>query len=112
MSAQHPAGPVDPVTPLDGNVLAGRLGALFAVEVTTLVVVCGACGASGALAEAVVELDDEAAIVRCRACTHTLFTVLGDAGAAPRIHREHRRTGAEAVNQRGTSPRQAPVSAP
>lgn len=78
MSAHHPAGPVDPVTPLDGNVLAGRLGALFAVEVTTLVVVCGACGASGALAEAVVELDDEAAIVRCRACTHTLFTVLGD----------------------------------
>ena len=63
MSAQHPAGPVDPVTPLDGNVLAGRLGALFAVEVTTLVVVCGACGASGALAEAVVELDGKGIVV-------------------------------------------------
>jgi DNA-directed RNA polymerase subunit RPC12/RpoP len=38
--------------------------------------VCGGCGSAAPLAEAVVELDEVAAIVRCRTCTHTLLTVL------------------------------------
>jgi uncharacterized Zn finger protein len=37
---------------------------------------CGGCGAVAVFAEAVVEMDDDAAIVRCRSCTHTLFTLL------------------------------------
>jgi hypothetical protein len=61
---------------VDGNAAAGMLWDVFEADVTTLVGVCGGCGASARLAEAVVELDDVAAIVRCRSCTHTLFTVL------------------------------------
>lgn len=61
---------------LDGNVLAGALMSLFGPDATMLTVECGGCGAVARLAEAVVEQDDVAAIVRCRSCTHTLFTVL------------------------------------
>lgn len=63
---------------VDGNALAGLLSDAFAGESTLLVGVCGGCGSSAPLAETVVELDDTAAIVRCRSCTHTLFTVLRD----------------------------------
>lgn len=66
---------------VDGNALAGMLADVFDGEVTMLVGVCGGCGSAAALAEAVVELDDVAAIVRCRSCTHTLFTVLRDGDA-------------------------------
>jgi hypothetical protein len=61
---------------LDGNAAAGILSDVFAGDVTTVVGVCGGCGAVAPLAEAVVELDEAAAIVRCRGCTHTLVTVL------------------------------------
>lgn len=67
------AAPADIV---DGNAIAGMLMDLFGADVTALVGTCGACGSLAALAEAVVELDRYAAIVRCRSCTHTLFTVL------------------------------------
>ncbi|MBW9119077.1 hypothetical protein JNB63_03130 [Microbacterium trichothecenolyticum] len=63
---------------VDGNAAAGMLWDVFGADVTALVGVCGGCGDTSALAEAVVELDEAAAIVRCRACTHTLFTVLRD----------------------------------
>jgi hypothetical protein len=61
---------------VDGNAVAGLLAEVFGSETTTLVGVCGGCRAAGPLAETVVEIDDAAAIVRCRSCTHTLFTVL------------------------------------
>lgn len=61
---------------VDGNAVAGMLWDVFGADVTVLIGVCGSCGAEARLAEAVVELDDVVAIVRCRACTHTLFTVL------------------------------------
>ena len=61
---------------LDGNAAAGILSEIFVGDVTTVVGKCGGCGAIAALAEAVVELDEVAAIVRCRGCTHTLVTVL------------------------------------
>ena len=64
---------------VDGNALAGVLTEVFEGDVTARVGVCGGCGAAAPLAETVVELDDVAAIVRCRSCTHTLFTVLRDA---------------------------------
>ena len=63
---------------VDGNAAAGMLWDVFEADVTALVGVCGGCGDASALAEAVVELDETAAIVRCRSCTHTLFTVLRD----------------------------------
>lgn len=61
---------------LDGNVLAGVLSDLFAGDPTLVVIACGHCGATGALGGTVVEADDVAYIVRCRACTRTLLTVL------------------------------------
>ena len=61
---------------VDGNAAAGMLWDVFGTDVTTLVGVCGGCGSAAPLAETVVELDETAAIVRCRSCTHTLVTVL------------------------------------
>lgn len=66
---------------VDGNAVAGLLSELFDGDVTVLVGVCGGCGSVASIAEAVVELDEAAAIVRCRSCTHTLFTVLRDGDA-------------------------------
>lgn len=63
---------------VDGNAAAGMLWDVFGADVTALIGVCGGCGDASTVAEAVVEIDDVAAIVRCRACTHTLFTVLRD----------------------------------
>ncbi|MBW9093875.1 hypothetical protein JNB62_09290 [Microbacterium jejuense] len=65
---------------VDGNAAAGMLWDVFGADVTALVGVCGGCGAAAPFAETVVELDESAAIVRCRSCTHTLFTVLRDDG--------------------------------
>lgn len=68
------------VSHFDGNALAGALSSLFAVDPTMLVVECSSCGATGALAGTDVERDAYAAIVRCRSCTHTLFTVIDHDG--------------------------------
>ncbi|GAA2015276.1 hypothetical protein GCM10009739_30560 [Microbacterium ulmi] len=65
---------------VDGNALAGALTEVFAADATTIEVECGGCGARRALAEAVVERDAAAAIVRCRDCTHTLLTILHEGG--------------------------------
>lgn len=69
---------------VDGNAAAGLLSEAFEGDVTMLVGVCGGCGAMAPIAETVVELDESAAIVRCRSCTHTLLTVLR-AGEGVRI---------------------------
>ncbi|WP_458041612.1 MULTISPECIES: DUF6510 family protein [Bacteria] len=61
---------------VDGNVLAGALGRLFGGEPTEMVAVCASCGSAARIAEAWVEIDDTAAIVRCRSCTKTLATVM------------------------------------
>jgi hypothetical protein len=65
---------------VDGNAAAGLLWDVFEADVTALVAVCGGCRQGAPVAEAVVEIDDTAAIVRCRTCTHTLFTVLRHEG--------------------------------
>lgn len=63
---------------VDGNAVAGMLSDVLSGDATTLVGTCAGCGAVAFVAEAVVELDDVAAIIRCRTCTHTLLTVLQD----------------------------------
>lgn len=63
---------------VDGNVLAGLLDDVLEGDATTMIGVCGGCGARGALAETVVEIDEVGAIARCRSCSHTLLTVLRD----------------------------------
>ncbi|WP_194395518.1 DUF6510 family protein [Microbacterium atlanticum] len=67
---------------VDGNAAAGMLWDVFGADVTGVRAVCGGCGSTAPMAEAIVELDETAAIVRCRGCTHTLVTVLrGERGA-------------------------------
>ena len=61
---------------VDGNAAAGILSEVFTGDVTRMLAECGGCGSVAPLAEAVVEIDETAAIVRCRGCTHTLVTVL------------------------------------
>ncbi|GAA5197684.1 hypothetical protein GCM10025773_08810 [Microbacterium jejuense] len=65
---------------VDGNAVAGMLWDVFEADITSVVGVCGGCGSAAPFAETTVELDEAAAIVRCRSCTHTLFTVLRDEG--------------------------------
>ncbi len=63
---------------VDGNVLAGLLAGVLEGDATMLVGVCAGCGSAAALAQTIVEIDETAAIARCRTCTHTLLTVLQD----------------------------------
>ena len=63
---------------VDGNVLAGLLSDVLDGDATSLVGTCAGCGSEAALAETRVEIDEAAAIARCRSCTHTLLTVLRD----------------------------------
>jgi hypothetical protein len=65
---------------VDGNALAGLMADVMDGDVTLLVGTCAGCGSAAPLAEAVVEIDEAAAIARCRSCTHTLLTVLRDDG--------------------------------
>ena len=60
---------------LDGNASAGALQAIFAFEMTQVVVTCGGCGASNLIAETVVYMSGMGTIVRCPACDHVLIRV-------------------------------------
>lgn len=78
-SPRHGAPPDEPHAPVrhvDGNALAGLLADVFATDMTMAVLACGHCRQTGPFAGAVVEDDGAAAIIRCRACTRTLLTVL------------------------------------
>ena len=75
MTTRHPdSGPAH-VNRVDGNALAGFLDDPLTVDPTVAVAECGRCRARFPLAETVVEVDEVSAIVLCRSCTHTLFTV-------------------------------------
>lgn len=63
---------------VDGNAIAGMLSDIFNGDTTMLAWRCGTCGTSGPMAEAIVDIDPECAIVLCRGCTHTLFTLFRD----------------------------------
>ena len=59
--------------PLDGNVLAGPLSALFAAEVTTATVSCEGCGRAGVLAAGVVYGAPMGLVLRCPGCGEALL---------------------------------------
>ncbi|MFG6445177.1 DUF6510 family protein [Microbacterium sp. P07] len=61
---------------VDGNAVAGLFSDLQHSDATLIELTCGSCDRHSVLAEALVELDDVGAIVRCRACTHTMLTLL------------------------------------
>jgi hypothetical protein len=65
---------------LDGNSLAGVLGALFHHDLTKAIGTCGECGRSGALAETRVYAHAPGAVVRCAGCEAVLLTIVEDAG--------------------------------
>ena len=59
---------IEDSTALDGNAAAGALEALLAFDVTTAIVRCGACDASGPLAELRFYGSPRAMVLRCRTC--------------------------------------------
>jgi hypothetical protein len=65
-----------PASIVDGNAVAGMLAEVLRGDATALATTCGSCGSRARLAEAVVELCADSAVVRCRSCTHTLVTLV------------------------------------
>jgi hypothetical protein len=63
-------------TYLDGNVLAGPLGEVFAVDLTSAVGQCATCGARAAMAQAHVYLDSPGAVARCQTCGQVLLRLV------------------------------------
>ena len=58
---------------LDGNAAAGVLGEVFSFEVTMAEYVCGGCGRTGRLGEAMVyEVRGLGIVVRCPSCDNAL----------------------------------------
>ena len=62
-------------THLDGNMLAGALGEVFAVDVTTALGQCASCGASQALGQAMVYTDAPGLVARCPNCGEVVLRV-------------------------------------
>ena len=65
---------------LDGNVLAGTLGEVFAVDITTAIGQCASCSTSGAMGEALVYTDAPGLVARCRTCGEVVLRVNRTAG--------------------------------
>ena len=60
---------------LDGNAAAGPLQEIFAVEMTTAIATCAACGAADALG-ATRAFRGAGVVLRCRACDNALVTIV------------------------------------
>lgn len=69
-------------TYLDGNALAGPLGEVFAVDLTTAMSQCASCGARAAIAQAHVYLDSPGAVARCQSCGQVLLRLVRSADRA------------------------------
>ncbi|MDN5765674.1 MAG: DUF6510 family protein [Humibacillus sp.] len=57
---------------LDGNALAGPMAELFAVDVTTALVMCNDCGAAKPLAEQAAYVGGPGSVLRCSGCSSVL----------------------------------------
>ena len=62
---------------LDGNAVAGLLQEVFAVEMTTAIATCGACGAAEAIGGTHV-FRGAGIVMRCRHCDNALVTIVKD----------------------------------
>lgn len=69
-------------TYLDGNVLAGPLGEVFAVDPTSAVGQCASCGARAAMGQAHVYLDSPGTVARCQSCGQILLRLVRTADRA------------------------------
>ncbi len=66
----------------DGNALAGPVGNLFRVDVTTAIGRCTACGRTAPMAEVRVFDHAPGVIARCPACDQVLLRLVRDRGRA------------------------------
>jgi hypothetical protein len=62
---------------LDGNAVAGMLREVFAVEMTTAIATCGACGASEAIGATKV-FRGAGIVMRCPHCGNVLAAIVED----------------------------------
>lgn len=62
---------------LDGNAVAGLLQEVFAVEMTTAIATCGACGAAEAIGATQV-FRGAGIVMRCPHCGNVLATIVED----------------------------------
>ena len=60
----------------DGNMLAGPLADVFAVEVTTAVARCAGCGRSSVVAELAVYGPEPGLVARCPGCADVLLRLV------------------------------------
>lgn len=67
---------------LDGNVLAGPLSELFAVDVTAATSRCAHCGSTGPVARLRVYAPDLGLVARCPDCTEVVMRVVRTPDAA------------------------------
>jgi hypothetical protein len=67
---------------LDGNMLGGALGEVFAVDVTAAVGRCAACGTAGPLGATRVYPDAPGLVARCPACGEVILRLVRSAGRA------------------------------
>jgi Zn finger protein HypA/HybF involved in hydrogenase expression len=63
---------------LDGNAVAGMLGEVFAVEMTTAIMTCGNCGRSGAVGGMQV-FRGAGIVMRCPNCDNAVAKIVEDA---------------------------------
>ena len=61
---------------VDGNVLAGPLSEIFAVDMTTASGTCATCADSSPLATSMVYVKPNTFIVRCHVCDSILLTII------------------------------------
>jgi len=61
---------------LDGNMLAGALGELFAVDLTTAVGRCASCGTSAVIAQAHVYPGGPGLVARCPVCAEVVLRLV------------------------------------
>jgi Zn finger protein HypA/HybF involved in hydrogenase expression len=62
---------------LDGNAVAGMLTEVFAVEMTTAIMTCGNCGASGAVG-AMHVFRGAGIVMRCPNCDNAVAKIVND----------------------------------
>ena len=67
---------------LDGNVLAGALSELFAVDITSATGKCVSCGTSGAIGQARVYSAAPGLVARCPACDEVVLRLARSPGRA------------------------------